>query len=150
MIVLRENPAVRLLDGLFVFLIDQLLFLPVFRRLRCLGGGTEGGDLDDFAVEENMNNAETAADDPGIPEEPLDFLRSRVGADIEILGRPAEQEIPDPSPDEIGQVPGPVETVENLDGGSIFELVLDPSRHSSGIAAFQRPGISTRPPRGSS
>ncbi len=60
-----------------------------------------------------MGQTKPAADDPAIAEQPLDLRRMRVGADVEVLRRPAEQQIPDAAADQIGQVIGLIETIED-------------------------------------
>src|SRR5437588_8842752 len=64
----------------------------------------ERGDLDDFGTESYMRESEAAADDPAVPKELLDLIRMRRGADIEVLGATAGQQIANAAAHQIGDV----------------------------------------------
>ena len=61
-----------------------------------------------------MRQPEPAADDPAVPEQPLDLVRVRRRADVEVLRPPAEQEVADAAADEVGDVIVLVQPVEHL------------------------------------
>ena len=61
-----------------------------FRRLLLGDLPPERGDLDDLRAELDVRQAEAAADDPAVPEQLLDLVRMRGGADVEVL-RPASR-----------------------------------------------------------
>ena len=64
--------------------------------MAAIGVGTlaaEGGDLDRVAAGAHQNDAEVGTDEVGRWEKPGDFIGPRIGDDVEILGRTAEQEI---------------------------------------------------------
>jgi len=53
----------------------------------------EGCGLDQLLSAHDMDQPEPAADDPGSPEQRRSLFRGRIGGDIEILGRAAEQQV---------------------------------------------------------
>ena len=63
----------------------------------------EGRDLDRLRAESDVRQAETPADDPAVPEQPLDLVRMRRGADVEVLRPAAEQQIAHAATDEVGE-----------------------------------------------
>ena len=64
----------------------------------------ERGDLHDLRAEADVGEPEAPADNPAIPEELLDLIRVRGGADVEVLRPSAEQEIAHAPADEIRDV----------------------------------------------
>ena len=74
----------------------------------------EGGDLDGLGAEPDVREPEAPADDPAVPEQPLDLVRMRGRADVEVLRPAAEQQVADAAADEVGDVVVLVEPVENL------------------------------------
>ena len=56
-----------------------------------------------------MRQPEPAADDPAVPEQPLDLVRVRVGGDVEVLRDAAEHQVPDAAADEVGDVVAPLQ-----------------------------------------
>jgi len=98
------------------------------RRLRIerLGAATEGRNLDDLPFgEQDVGEPEPPADQPAVAEEAAHRLWRRVRPDVEVLGRPAEQEVPHASPHEVGLVPGGSEPVEHLQRVRIDVLARD-------------------------
>ncbi len=75
---------------------------------------TERGDFDRLRPEADVGQPETASDDPAVPEEPLDLVRMRRGADVEVLRTPAEQQIAHAAADEVGDVFVLVQPVEDF------------------------------------
>jgi len=62
----------------------------------------ESGHFDDLSsLEENMNQSESAADDPAVFEEGVDLMGVGIGGHIEIFRGFSEEKIPDTSTDEI-------------------------------------------------
>ena len=64
----------------------------------------ERGHLDDLRPELDVRQTKPPPDDPAVAEELLDLVRVRRGADVKILGAPADQEIADAAADEVGLV----------------------------------------------
>ena len=90
---------------------QQVARLPLLR----LGAAAEGRDLHDLpAVEEDVGEAEAAADDPAVAEEPADLRRVGVGADVEVLGLAPEEQVAHRPADQVGLEAGLVEAVEHL------------------------------------
>ena len=85
-LVIRRRNAI--LDDLFA-----RLHLPAKRR-----------DLDHFESELHMREPKPPTDDPAVPKQFLDLIRMGRRADVEILGATAEQQVPDASANEIGDV----------------------------------------------
>jgi len=56
-------------------------------------GGAEGGGLHRFPPEHHVHQAEAPADDDGAPEQGLHLFGARVGGDVEVLRRDAEQQV---------------------------------------------------------
>jgi len=75
----RRHPWQRLRVGLGPRAGFRLLFL---RDLP-----PERGDLDHLRAEADVRQAEAASDDEAVPEQLLDLIRVRVGADVEIFRR---------------------------------------------------------------
>jgi hypothetical protein len=76
----------------------------VLARLAFAAGGhvlSECGDLDRFHAKADVRKAEAPADDPAVPEELLDLVGMRRGADVEVLGPPAEEQIAYAAADQI-------------------------------------------------
>jgi hypothetical protein len=67
-----------------------------------------------------VGQAEPAADDPAILEQPLDVVWRRAGHDVEVLRLPAEQEISHAAPDEVGGVIEAAEPLDDLGGVGIY------------------------------
>ena len=62
----------------------------------------EGARLDDGLAEDDVCQAEAAADEEAPWEEALDFARLGVGSDVEVLRLAAEKEVADAAADELG------------------------------------------------
>ena len=71
--------------------------------------------LDRLVAELHVREAEAPADDPAVPEQLLDLVRMRRGADVEVLGPPAEQQIAHAAADQVRGVVGVVQPVEHLE-----------------------------------
>jgi hypothetical protein len=66
------------------------------------GSTSKSGNFDDLSsLEENMNQSESAADDPAVLKESVDFMGMGIGGYIEIFRSFSEKKIPDGSADEI-------------------------------------------------
>ena len=76
---------------------------------------TERGHFDRLVAELDVRETEAPADDPAVPEQLLDLVRMRRGADVEVLGPAVEQQVADAAPDEIRRVVRLVEPVEHLE-----------------------------------
>ena len=74
----------------------------------------ERGHLDRLVAELHVGQAETAADDPAVPEELLDLVRMRRRADVEVLRPSTEQQVAHAATDEVGRVVGLVQPREHL------------------------------------
>ena len=80
------------------------------QRLGRLGLGAsrdvlaEGRDFNGLHPEADVGEAEAAADDPTVPKELLDLVGVGRGADVEVFGPPAQEEVADAAADEIGRV----------------------------------------------
>ena len=109
-----EVAALRVLlrraEGVVLKLIRRTLLL-----LRgVFGRAAEGGGFDDFVVVENdVREAESAADEEAVSEEPLERAGVGVGADVEVLGLAAEQEVAHAAAHEVGDVPRGGEALED-------------------------------------
>ena len=74
----------------------------------------ERRDLDHLLPELDVRETEPPADDPAVPEELLDLIGMRRGADVEVLRAAAEQQIADAAADQIGDVLVLPQAVEHL------------------------------------
>ena len=54
-----------------------------------------------FCAEPDVRETEAAADDPAVPEQPLDLIRMGVRADVEVLRPPPEQQVAHAAADEV-------------------------------------------------
>ena len=92
-------------------IVGALLALFALGRVGCL---PERRHLDDLpAFEEDVREAEAPPDHARVAKEAPDFLRSGVGADVEVLGRASRHEVADGSSDEIRLVAGAVQPVQD-------------------------------------
>ena len=76
----------------------------------------EGGGLDLLVAEADQREAEAAADDERVAEEPADLVRVRVRGDVEVLRGASEEEVSHAAADEVGGEAGLVEPVQDGDG----------------------------------
>ena len=83
---------------------------------------SECAGLDDVAAELDVDEPEAASDQEGVSEQFPDLVRVRIRADVEILGLPAEQKIPDTAADEVGDIAGAVQVIEHLDRVGVYVL----------------------------
>ena len=82
---------------------------------RTLGvGRPERRHLEDLAPGADVGEAEAAADEPGPGKEGSHLVRPRGGRDVEVLRRPAEQEVADAAADQVRLEPRLVEPGEDL------------------------------------
>jgi hypothetical protein len=81
-----------------------------------LGGvGPEGGDLHDLpALEIHVRQPETASDEPAVPEDAPHLARHRAGRDVEVLGSPAREKVPDAPAHQVRLVPVLQQPVHHL------------------------------------
>jgi hypothetical protein len=99
------------------------VFVRVLRKFFRFGMATEGCDFYNLvAAEPDMGESEPAPDQEAVAKQLLDLLWSCVGADVEILGRPVQQQIPDAATDQVGFVAVAVQPVENFEG-----VLVDPA-----------------------
>ena len=87
-----------------------------------LGIAAEGGRLDDLLAEADMREPEAAPDQKAVAERVLDLGRFRARADVEILGRAAEQQVAHAAAHEISGIAEIGKPIEYLDrvGVDIF------------------------------
>ena len=64
---------------------------------------------------EDVNQPEAASDRARVAEQVPNFPRAGVGREIEVLRRATEHEVADAAADEVREVPGPLEAVEDLE-----------------------------------
>jgi len=64
-------------------------------RIRRFRRPSEGRYFQDLILEAQVCQPEPPADETAVVKEPLDLARCRIGTNIEILGRPSEEKIPD-------------------------------------------------------
>src|SRR6185436_12456751 len=62
------------------------------------------GDLDGLGAELDVREPEPPADDPAVTEQSFYLVGMRIGADVEILRPPAQQEVADTAAYEVGDV----------------------------------------------
>ena len=75
----------------------------------------EGGHLDDLAPrEQHVGQAEAATDYAAVAEQSAHFVRTRAGGHVEVLGLLAQQEITHAPADQIGRMPIPRQTLDDL------------------------------------
>lgn len=74
----------------------------------------ERGHLDGIGTEAHVGETKAPPDDPAVPEELLDLVRMRVGADVEIFGATLQQEVTDTTANQIGGVVELLETVQDF------------------------------------
>ena len=85
----------------------------------------KGGDLDDLVVEIDVGQAEAPSDDAAVAEELSDFVGARGGGDVEILGRPLQQQVAHPSADDVGRMAEPAQPLEDLGGLGVDQIEGD-------------------------
>jgi len=84
---------------------------------------SKGGHFDDLSpAEENLDQAEAAADGAAVAKQLAHFAGPGVGGDVEILWSLPQQDVPDPSAHEIGDEAKATQPVEHLQGVRIDEL----------------------------
>ena len=83
-----------------------------------------------------MREAEAAADDPAVAKQLLDLVGVRRCADVEVLGPAAEQEIADAAADEVGDVIGLPQAIEDLQG-----IRVDVAARERVLGARDHPGL---------
>lgn len=92
-------------------------------RLRSISA--KGGDLNDFPAEQDVNNAETPANQPGVAEQVMHLFRRGVGGDIKILGFAAKQYVSNTTAHQIRFVTGIIQPTEHFLGGLADERAGD-------------------------
>ena len=80
------------------------------------GGAAEGGDFDGFRPAHDVDDLEAAADDAGAAEQGAHLVRLGVGGDVEILGLPAQHQVPHRAAHHVGLVAGVLQGVGDLEG----------------------------------
>ena len=96
-------------EGVVVGLIDAAFALAL------VGLAAERAGFNDLAPENDVGQAEAPPDEKTVAEEAADVVRAGVGADVEILGGAAEQEVADAAADQVGEVPRVGEPVEDFE-----------------------------------
>ncbi len=76
----------------------------------------KGGYLDHFPAEANVNDPEAPPDDPGVPEQGVDFLGRGVGGHVEVLGMAAQEQVSHGAANKVGLVIVLVETRHDFQG----------------------------------
>ena len=84
--------------------------------LRLAGVGAEGGRLDDLRAEEDVRQAEAAADDAAVAKQPPDLVGRGAGGDVEVLGLAAEQQVAHAAADQVGGVIEAAQPQDHLGG----------------------------------
>ena len=90
-----------------------------------LGLAPEGRDLHHLPSEADVAEPEAAADHEAVAEEPLDLLRVGAGADVEVLGLAAQQQVAHPAAHQVGHVTAALEAVQDLQGVRVDGLAGD-------------------------
>ena len=72
-----------------------------------------------------MGETEPSADDPAVPEQLLDLVGPRRGADVEILRRAVEQEIADAAADDVPSVAEAPKTLDDFFRVLVEEMARD-------------------------
>ena len=86
----------------------------------------EGRDLDHLAPEAKRDTGgKPTTDDEAVAEEPLDGMRMRRGADVEVLGRPLEQQVAHAATHQVRGVPVVLQSIEDLERIRIDVLARD-------------------------
>jgi hypothetical protein len=110
---LRQRRPGRLVGvGLHRLVLGLFPVVGAFRRLRARA---EGSDLDDGIAEEDVNQPEAASDRARVAEQVPNFPRAGVGRQVEVLRRAAEHEVADAASNEVREVPGLLEAVQDLE-----------------------------------
>ena len=123
----REVAAARVLArrAEHVVAADQQVAALGLRRARSLRRpqlarvGAERRGLDDLRAEEDVRQAEAAADDAAVAEQALDLVRRRAGGDVEVLRLALEQEVAHAAADEVRRVIEAPQTLNDLCGVGI-------------------------------
>ena len=76
-------------------------------------------------TEPDVRQPESPADNPAIPEQFLDLVRVCVGADVEVLRPPSEQQVTHTAADEVGAVAVIVEPIEDAKGICVDQAARD-------------------------
>jgi hypothetical protein len=79
-----------------------------------LATAPEGRHLDDFPPESHVGQSKTTSDQSGIANQIADLIGRGAGGHIEILGVLAQQQIADAAADDVGGVPGFLQTLNHL------------------------------------
>jgi hypothetical protein len=74
----------------------------------------EGRDLDDLRTKPDVRETEAPSDDPAVPEELFDVIGMSRRPDVEVLGLSPEEEVAHAAADQIRDVIGLAQPVENL------------------------------------
>ena len=84
--------------------------------------GAERGRLDDLRAEEDVREAEAAADDAAVPEQAPDVVGRRAGGDVEVLGLAAEQQVADAAADQVGGVIVAAQALDDFGGVGVYRV----------------------------
>ena len=109
--------------GAELVLHEKPVFIGILGEFFRPGMAPEGRDFYNLvAAKPDMGQPEPAPDQETVAKQLLDLLRSRVGANVEILGCPVQQQVPDAAADQVGLVAVAVQPVEHFE--SVF---VDPA-----------------------
>ncbi len=75
----------------------------------------ESRDLDILPAEEDVDEAKTASDKPGVAEKLAYFVRMRRRGDVEVLRTPLHHQVPHAATDQVSEVIGAYQAIENLE-----------------------------------
>jgi hypothetical protein len=107
-VVTQDAPV--LVDRAMLGLVDAVVFVHLGVRR------AEGGHLDDLVAETHVRQMEPTADQAAVAEGLADFVRVRIGRDVEVLGLDVEQQVAHGAADQETLVARILEPVQHLEG----------------------------------
>ena len=91
------------------------MFRGIIRQFIGVGVAPEGGDLNDqVATEPDMGEPKSAPDQETVAKQLLHLLWCRVGANVEVLWRPAQQQVTDAATDQVSLVAVAMQSIEDF------------------------------------
>ena len=98
-----------------LILNKKAVFPGIFRQFIGVGVAPEGGDLNDqVATEPDMGEPKPAPDQETVAKQLLHLLWCRVGANIEVLRRPAQQQVTNTAADQVSLVAVAMQSIEDF------------------------------------
>ena len=86
----------------------------------------------------DVREPEAPSDDPAVAEELADLVGAGRGTDVEVLGRPLEQKVPNTPADDVGGVAEPAEPLDDLGGFRVDQVDGDRSVMDLGKMRLRR------------